>query len=602
MSYDYNSQDSRFDLPNPYKIENIFTFCASAALILGGIALLFIARGSLSSGSLVAMLPLAIGVALLVDGLKSGSSALSRLRFFFGRGQPEDMAPQLASDAVGSSHQAEEIKNLLRHSSLAFQEPKGPINGLLYSLFPNLIFSPQFIQNVAKHQFRNALAFGVSILALAVSAIGSSHETAGWIGLFYFAFALFVLFRNIDINAAPGETDLGFLMFQILLAILGPVAIPMLAKGAAAPDWFPGMWQAGIVMVMAEIAIVLFFKAAVSQMVEAPPVATSSVVQGTLTMNSHPKQVLDELERQMQDQWVASLPNRRYARLTPDIELNTQSGSFEGELLEETQPVLNSEIKSITLQSCFNEPHYSWLAYLNSYGVSMVVFAVIAMTVFGSKFYTTEGINTSIFTFATLGISLWSLGRHAFRVGHYLWGRFDFVSKLIWVEMKGNYQAAQVDYGNQFTDRMKTQKQVINIESMTFRVWMAEIETATFGKDCPRPHLSILGMRGLKDEAQALHDHLTEFGKRQSMIVAPTSSNDLERASALGAMNKLSGELPQATKALPGAIADAITEAAHAEEDTVQTEGNTCQGCQPAAAIGAKFCPDCGSKLATLTP
>lgn len=81
--------------------------------------------------------------------------------------------------------------------------------------------------------------------------------------------------------------------------------------------------------------------------------------------------------------------------------------------------------------------------------------------------------------YLTLGLAGLTLGGFCLRVGHPLWGRFDFKSQLIWVTMEGNYQAAKIAFGNQFTDRIKTQKQVINIETMTLRVWVAELQFST---------------------------------------------------------------------------------------------------------------------------
>ncbi|MFZ4538814.1 hypothetical protein [Propionivibrio sp.] len=608
MSYDYNSQDSRFDFPNPYRIENIFYFCAASILVIGGLLLLLVARGSLGSGSLIAMAPLVIGVGLLIHGLIYAAQAMSRLRFFFGRGQPANLAQELTTDQEGTTSDANAIKDLLRHNSLNFPEPTGPLNGVLYSLIPNLIYAPQHIQYVAQRQFQNALAILITLLSLAVSLVGAGKDATGWLGCFYFCMALFILLKPLE-TGAYGHSSLGFngLIGLILLSVLGPVVIPMITKGALAPIWLPGMGQSALIMVVAEAAIVLFFLAVINQTLKSPPQASMAVVQGTLTMNSHPKQVLDELERRLQDQWEASLPNRRYSRLVPEVVLNAQSGSFESELLEETQPIPRSEMQSsISLESCFKEPRYRWLGWLNSYGLVVMLAAVLSMAFFAAKFFTEEGMNVSMISYATIGFSLWILGHFCFRAGNVLWGRFDFVSKLVWVEMIGNYQSAQMDYGNQFTDRVKTQKQVINIESMTLRVWIAEVETVAFGKDLGR---SILGMRGLKDEANALHAHLTSFGQQQSMIVAPTSAVDLQRANALGAMNKLSSGA-EGTLALPSAIAQAIS-AASTESTGEVVVGNqnstiskpivtaeSCHGCQIASDANRKFCPDCGSRLA----
>ena len=197
---------------------------------------------------------------------------------------------------------------------------------------------------------------------------------------------------------------------------------------------------------------------------------------------------------------------------------------------------------------------------------------------------------------ATLGISLIIVGDFCFRAGGILWGRFDFVSKLIWVEMKGNYQSAQMDFGNQFTDSVKTQKQVISVESMTLRVWIAEIESATFGKNTPR---AILGMHGLKDEADALHRHLQSFGAQQSMVIAPTSGVDIQRVQALSVMNKVGGS-SSSESALPNEIAQAIIKA-NTSGDSMSTKPisttYSCPSCHSNVEEGELFCEECGVRL-----
>jgi hypothetical protein len=608
MSYIYNSQDNRLDFPNPYRVENLFYFAAAMLLVLGGLLLLVNGRAALGAHSIFALAPLAMGVFLLVRGLIFGALAMGRLRFFFGRGQPASLADDVSPDQVGTSKTANTLKALLRHNSLTFAEPTGPLNGALYSLIPNLIYAPYRIQLVAQRQFQNALAILVTLASLGVSLVGAPPTAVGWLGGFYFGMVLFLLLKPIE-TGAYGKTSLGFggLVGLILLAILGPVGVPILTHGTAAPEWLPGMGQAALLLLLSEIAIGLFFLAVINQTLKSPPQANMAVVQGTLTMNSHPKQLLDELERRMQEQWVASLPNRCYSRVIPEVLLNAQSGSFEGELLEETQPVPRGETKSLSLARCFSEPRYRWLGWLNVYAVAIMATSVFALFDFAMTFGNTD-VRASTIPMGLLGASLLILGGFSFRAGNALWGRFDFVSKIIWVEMKGNYQAAQMDYGNQFTDRIKTQKHVINIESMTLRTWVVEVETVAFGKDSER---SLLGMRGLSEEASALHQHLTSFGQTQSMIVAPTSEVDLQRANALGVMNRLGGAKSAVMEALPGNIAQAIQTAAAdpvptmsegslpaPATDSPSTFSDACPNCKTTTDTKSNFCPECGARLA----
>lgn len=601
MAYDYNSQDNRFDVPNPYRVENYFYFCGATILIFGGVTLLITARSSIGSNTSVAALPMGIGITMLIHGMVMAGKAMSRLRFYFGRGQPASLAHNLTPDQNGTTEDAAVLTELMRHSSLAYPEPTGPLNGLLYSFFPNLIFSPIYIQHVAQRQFQNALAFTVTLLSLLVSLLGTSHESASWLGLFYFAIALFILIKPVE-KGAQGDANIGMkgIIGLVIVAILGPVIVPMITKGMAPPPWLPGAGQAALVMVCGIVGIVLFFLAVMSQSQSGTPTVNMAVVQDTITMNSHPNQIMDELERRMQDSWIASLPNRVYTRIIPEVLLNKESGSFEGESVQETQPVPRGEIARMTWGSCFSEPRYRWLGWLNAFGVGTLFCAVILLVLFGAKFFNGPNMDTAYSAAASLGISFWMLGNFCFRAGGVLWGRFDFVSTLTWVEMKGNYQAAKMDYGNQFTDRIKTEKKVINIEAMTLRVWVAEIESVAFGKDSRR---SILAMRGLKDKAEGLHRVLKDFGTQQSMIVAPTSGVDMQRAHALASMNTIQGQTPP-MQALPGAITTAIQNAATlgtavtSATSTLSSAQYNCQGCEPARLEGAKFCPDCGSRLA----
>ena len=591
MAYDYNSQDNRFDFPNPYRIENYFYFCASAILLVGGLSLLIIVRHGLSGGGTVVALPLLIGVAMLVHGLVLAGKAMARLRFFFGRGQPASLAPGLTPDQTGTTAAAAGLTDLLRHSSLAFKEPVGPLNGVLYSLFRNLIFSPHYIQNIAQRQFQNALAFAAILLSLLVSLVGASHASASWLGLFYFALAMVILLKPVE-RGAQGEVSMGIqgVVGFVLAAVLGPVLVPMLTQGVQPPAWLPGAGQAALVMLCGLAVIALFFMAAMSQSQSDTPQANMAVVQDTLNMNSHPKQIMDEFERRMQEGWVASLPNRVYARRVPEVVLNQESGSFEGEALQETQPVPRGEMADMTWASCFTAPRYRWLGWLNTFGLITLLVAVVSLTRFASRFYNGSSVDADYAAAATLGVAFWMLGNFCFRAGGVLWGRFDFVSRLIWVEMAGNYQAARVDYGNQFTDTVKTEKKVINIEAMTLRVWVAEIETVAFGKDTAR---SIVGMRGCKAEAEGLHRILKDFGVQQSMVVAPTSNVDLQRAQVMASINKVvtsatQSALPTASAAVSAAVPTVVPSPARFH----------CPACAPAHAKGAKFCPECGSRLA----
>jgi ribosomal protein L40E len=187
-----------------------------------------------------------------------------------------------------------------------------------------------------------------------------------------------------------------------------------------------------------------------------------------------------------------------------------------------------------------------------------------------------------------LALSFLSIGLFAQQSSHELWGRFDFVSRLIWVEIVGSYESAQVNIGNQFSGNMQTAKSVINIEAMTMRVWVSEIESVIFGKDASR---QLIRMRAIPDKASDISTVLKQFGESLSMIVAPTSESDLARAQRIGQVNALVGgaSLPQ----------DLLTQ--QAEKMIASTMQTSCRQCNASLAAAARFCAECGTAMQPIT-
>lgn len=576
MAYIYNSQDARLDIPNPYRIENHFRFMAAGILLVGGLMLLLSARQVLKLPHPgLAWVPLALGVVLLLESGRQAITAMSRLRFFFGRGHPAGLASELSPDQTGSSESARHLQELVRHNSLSFPEPSGALNGVLYSLLPNLIYAPVHLQQIAQRQFHNGLAIAVLGLSLIVSVASGDGRGMGWLGLLYVAGLIAVMLHPLD-EGSTGRIDIGLrgLVLLTLASLLGPVAIELLLHDLKAPAWAPSVWQAGTLMLLAEAGIALFFSAVIAQTLKSPPQASMAMMQGTVSLNAHPAQLTEELSRQLQTGWVASLPNRCYARRIPEIPPGTAAGSFSGELLEECQPLPSQSLASLTLSTCFTTPHYRWLASLNVYGLLLILAAVIAMVSLSNQIVSGASLNGGLIRLVLVGFSAGLIGRFCFKAGGVLWSRFDFTSRLTWVEMSGNFQSAQVDYGNALLDRFKTQKEVINIESMTLRTWVVELDTVSFGKDTPR---SILGMRGLHDAAQALQQHLTHFADAQTLLLAPSAAQDAQRAATLDGLNQRPAPAAVSLQALLGSSLGAC--------------------CVQARAAGSRFCPTCGQRI-----
>lgn len=586
MAYEYSGQGSRLDFPNPFYTENWFYACVSAIALIGALALLAQSRGAIASHhGISAWLPLFLGFAMLIFGLVYGSKLFRQLRYFFGRGEPNGLAQELNQDAAGEGKGSAWLKQILRDNALKFEEPTGPLNGLLYAWLRNLIFSPPDLQRTTQQQFQTAIAVVVTLASFLVAWIGfSDPKAAAWMGLVYFTLSILTLVFKLD-NDKHARIGMARLIALILIAIFAPVGVPLFVDKLPDITWLSLNVQTLFVLLISLLAVALYFLALMTQMNQ-PPRTNPGRVQEALSMNCHPKQLVDELERNLQDNWVELIPNRRYARLVPQIKDN--SGEFHAELVEETQP-MPAERERIGPLTALSLPRYRWIVLLEALGVLMVLAGTIWLVLFGAEF-DPQHIDKRLLFMLTLGFTMLVLCGYCLRVGHRLWARVDFNSRLLWVDMKGNYQATEFNYGNDLTSQLKTTKRVINIETMTLQVWAAELDTVIFDKAGQR---SIIGMRGAPDYAKEVATHLAEFAHAQSIIVAPTSQVDLKKADMLSAMNR---QAAQATPMVPNLL-QAAPAAAPAPAAAAPRIAAHCTQCGGAIAPSDRFCGNCGSPV-----
>ena len=57
-----------------------------------------------------------------------------------------------------------------------------------------------------------------------------------------------------------------------------------------------------------------------------------------------------------------------------------------------------------------------------------------------------------------IGFQMVVISLYAFAVSNFLWRRFEFSSRAYWLEIDGNYQQSQVDYGRTLDDTIKTER------------------------------------------------------------------------------------------------------------------------------------------------
>jgi hypothetical protein len=582
MSYEYSAANQRFEIPNPYRVENLSLILSGAAAILIGLVLLIGSRNALSSVDAGRTKGLLIAFGLLSLGLVTIGVALAQLRYFFGRGRPADLYDPRSGRPNDAAGRAAWLKENLRQNALVYREPKGPISGLVHSVFDTLIFAPEVVRRAAETQCFNLLFTLAILLGLVISLfLYPAAGTRAWIAAAYLVILVPKLLWPFRRAAAPAQKSTAGIG-SILLIVGIPVLLPQIAAKLPDPSTFELSRTLLVTLVLLVCAQAAFFIALTTQL-RPRPAANMACEQRTLSMNANPAKLYEELQRQLQARWTESVPNRLYAQKRLPEVISGQSGSFDGEALEETQPLPVGIAKTTWLEQIL-APTTRAIAALNAILVVSYIAGCWIAFIFGKKAAADHQLLATGFLAAVLLL----IAHYCWRSAHALWGRVDFQSTLLWIELAGSFEEAQVNVGNQFTSAMSSGKKVINVESMTLRVWAADLDTVVFDKDGAR---DLIGMQGRPDVAKYYADHLERFAAETSSVVAPGSTKDRDRLNAFAGMSRQLGGSAGAAP-LPPAAAAAISAAP--EPPYKECRNPACRRQMPRDAA---FCSSCGTPL-----
>lgn len=534
MGYEYNPQSQRFDVPNPHRVENVFLSVGAALLVISGFASLFIARGRMlehqAGGSWAA---LGVAVLTLFAGFTVVSWVLWQLRFYFGREQPNSLAPNMTPTQSGESLEARSLTETLRQNAFNYDVPVTGIDQLLFTWMPDLLFSPKPLQQIARAQFRNLLVLAAILLSALIALFGvSAPGQRPLVFMFYCVLAAWVLVRAV-LRPGVGSTELSLIAVIVLcvIAVIGPVALGMLLPADIPPplglNW---ALLAPLTVLVALAAAGMLLMSVMTQTLRPTTIAMANHLE-IVSFNGAPNQILLHYARTLQELWFEKIPNRRYIFHPPTSD--GTRGSFTGESLEESQPV-PTEAGPLTVAYCLTAREYRWLMF-----VTILSTALIAATAVLSWLAVWRWPNAAGDLIATATVCF-LIALYCLRASRYLWRRFRFTSRLYWLEMQGNFQVSNVDFGNIVQDRFRSQKTVTNVEDMTLRMWVADIDSVCYGRNEER---FVVGLAGNARESQRLAQHLASFARSQAVIVAPGSARDAERAAQTNQMNR-SGGLP----------------------------------------------------------
>lgn len=540
MTYEFNSGDKvANDFPNPFKIENVFLLLSACALIGGAVSILFTARTYFHDHEdRVASMSVMLAAALFGTAVRFLIQALSQIRFYLGRRYPVGLADEVPSNGFGLADGALPVIETLHQNAVEFPEPQGPLNGLLYSLIKPLITSPPPIQAAAVQHFHAVIAMTAILLSMAASyffAAGTGYEgVISWLYLPMTGLSLLTPFmksQTEDFNAdevGNANKMLWKLIGLVSFAILAPVVIP---RYLPAPQ-VPPLWIAPFLLLSTSmVASVLFLLSLCSRL---DNVAQTSVSreQTTISMNCHPAQLWPKWKRDMQENWVRGIPNRVYANVEPGMtDMDPSRGAFQGYRLEETQPTTFINMHAGDAKGTPAEHHVRYLIALGLWGLTLSIIAAVIGAYFAPRFVDMTRIEISRVLLVVIALGVATV--LAFRIGHLLWSRMYFKSRLILIGIEGTFQSGEMRIGNQFSGHVQSRATVTRVQDATLRMFVSDIVTVSFGKAGKR---YIMAMAPADGYAKATVDGLKEFALNQSSVTAPTATADIEIARSIGRM------------------------------------------------------------------
>lgn len=532
MSYEFNPSDARTEHPNPFKVENLFLFICAAVYAWGGALVLVEARRFTQlQETFAAVAAGLLGTALLGFAALLFGRMLSQLRLLLGRKFPRGLAEELTNGQTGHGFGSDAVAEQMRHRALNFPEHEGAIAGLLYTLFKPMAASPAPMQNAALVHLQSLLTAIATLFSLGVSYFmfaGTPYEgVVSWAYLPLTGLSILTPIIQADGNVFQQETKgiAARIGLFVALAVVGPVAIPRFIPAYHIPP----MWLAPVLLLVGAIGcFVLFFLSITAH----PDTVTETAVsceQTTIEMNCPPAQLWTEIGREFQNNWTLGIPNRAYVNMPPEVQ-DTNHGLFNGQILEETQPTATAGLTVTSFKEAWAMPYSRWLVGLMIWAVGLAGVALYLAPHYAAEFadMSRMEISRSILTIIALGTA----SALAFNMGHLLWSRMYFKSRLTWIELIGTHQMSELDVGNQVTGTVRSRSKLTRVEDATLRIWVTDIVSVAFGKAGKR---SIIALAPADGVARTTAERLTEFALNQSMVVAPTSRRDVQHLNRLNA-------------------------------------------------------------------
>lgn len=372
--------------------------------------------------------------------------------------------------------------------------------------------------------------------------------------------------KNTQLQKASGVS----VPLLITLSILVPVVVgfgldlvvPLSTEElAAAIEKYSifSAWQNLAILGFTMVLVVLgILPGLLSRMQGVTPQTEVSEYRENLQESVHPNEIFINLENiVLANRRYKEIPNRIYRELDPKLKEQTEGkGSFDGELLIETQPRLaqeqTSEIKtgqkvlpSLLAQGCVLLAYLflSLFALDVADAVSLVRDATLRFT--GGSLSEAHVIELfRIISGALVSFFAWmafsAAGKILNNASHLFWGEMKFESMLMYVKAEGTFNESKFSTGMSIHDSTRSENVLVK-SSITPWIITTKISSSIFATsgasnlETPR---FLMGMTKNDDELKNIVTEIKDFLKNRESIASITNEADLQSASVIHQVNQ----------------------------------------------------------------
>ncbi|MBU2919551.1 hypothetical protein KO505_16515 [Psychrosphaera sp. F3M07] len=597
MAYDFGAQS--LGIKNPFKAEGKIKTIAGLIITIIGVYILLQVPENLKVDKVLGWVYAGLGFILIISGLKRCSAGLYQLfKYFVGRSVPISLSYNFSKtesdnakaekDAVLYNHQ-ELNSMLLGRKNSTFIEPTGWLSRFIHTILPKLTFLPYPLRNTAEELASVVINTITAIAAYAIASFvvlsGLAGEKAQIFMLPIFSALLLVYLittwkssahslesaNNYKLNQIAGKSVIGLIALSFVIPMLAgfyldeliPVSMEVLAELKLEQYMFSAWGNLGIFFVSLFVLLGLIVPLLLSRMNDANPQTSVSEYRDNLQENVHPKEIFINVENIiLANRRVKEVPNRIYKEFNPElVPESDKKGTFNGELLIETQPELTStEVKNKTnkiLLTLFSQVGLvATVVLLCAFIFQAIELYIYLQPVILANKTASNQLMNSVFLIPIVGFVskllfiyfAWrgtkAISRILESCSHTFWGEIHFSSLLMNLKVEGTYTESKMATGMGINDSTRSENFVVR-SSITPWLITSRIDScvfATSGSNNLETPRYIMSMNKNDLEMEQIVEEMKTFLVSREVIAALRNTQDLDNTMQILEVNNKSRE------------------------------------------------------------